>query len=651
MFLETIHGRHEIEGSGLVLFSLPNRKDSWIELEKVGESRGQCTKMVIQDAVKGQDIYFGVCPMRKPEPYLCTKKSDPRYGKMIVGRGRVEDVTALTCLWVDIDIESAEGHKGAKRRARDLEHALDVVRTIGMHGILKPSILVNSGGGLHAYWTLKEAWVFGEDGTREEADMMLLRWKSFCMGISSGMGVDLDAVFDMARILRVPGTVNRKYSPPRKVECLDIDGETMSIDDCMKAARHYNLDEIMNHIPDVAPQELALSGKKADRSAINARVIQMGDLVIDFAAEPPAAKLMEWTGDDVTIKRALKQNLPRLKDQSASGYEMYLANAAVKRGWSDQEIANLLISFRRDVGGKLEEKYSRHGFLASVIAKARAEMDGDTLAEDIKAQAEELRQSIVKVETAKKAAVEQSRGEDEIAPKGGKKKEEVQTPEVLAAIKATGEHRALMIKRIKNTLGIPVARWCQEGSTVGRERYSMILENGTIIPIGNASQAMLQRTFLGAVYVVTRTVMTKVKAKDWDAMLDALGAICEVHDSHETDEREEMLGFVKDYLGRMEDLPRFSADVRMEEDERQRLDSAIYGGAPHIRDGHVYITVRGLMRYINISVGDTSGTKSDVCRRIGQIGFSAHVVACKDGDGTTTRQFWKISCKKVFGRD
>ena len=73
------------------------------------------------------------------------------------------------------------------------------------YGLL-PSAVVASGGGAHAYWVLDEpAENTPEFATERQAFLRL--------GAS-------DAVHDAARIFRVPGTTNNKYSPPRRCDLL-----------------------------------------------------------------------------------------------------------------------------------------------------------------------------------------------------------------------------------------------------------------------------------------------------------------------------------------------------------------------------------------------------------------------------------------------
>lgn len=73
---------------------------------------------------------------------------------------------------------------------------------------LKPTAVVNSGGGYHVYWSLKEPM------DADEAKSLMKRLHQY---------LDGDPVSDPARILRVPGTFNYKYSPCLPVKVISLE--------------------------------------------------------------------------------------------------------------------------------------------------------------------------------------------------------------------------------------------------------------------------------------------------------------------------------------------------------------------------------------------------------------------------------------------
>lgn len=115
-----------------------------------------------------------------------------------------DNVLALKALWVDIDC-------GPGKDYDTQNEALTALRSFCSNvGFPKP-ILVNSGRGVHAYWPLTEAV------TREEWEPVAKRLKEVCA--AQGLRAD-NSCFEVARILRVPGTFNHKGEEPLPVEVM-----------------------------------------------------------------------------------------------------------------------------------------------------------------------------------------------------------------------------------------------------------------------------------------------------------------------------------------------------------------------------------------------------------------------------------------------
>lgn len=87
---------------------------------------------------------------------------------------------------------------------------------------LTPSLVVMSGGGLQVYWLLREP---AEVQTEAE------RLRDVLRRLAASLDADIVAG-ESARVLRVPGTLNRKYEPPRRVMLESFDPD-----------RRYNLSD------------------------------------------------------------------------------------------------------------------------------------------------------------------------------------------------------------------------------------------------------------------------------------------------------------------------------------------------------------------------------------------------------------------------
>jgi hypothetical protein len=106
--------------------------------------------------------------------------------------GKLENCLHLAALFVDLDFKVTPEPEARDRLARFP---------------LPPSAIVQTGGGLHAYWFLREPMMLLDEAASARA---LLR------RLAHALDGDLAAA-EPARVLRLPGTVNRKYTPPRAV--------------------------------------------------------------------------------------------------------------------------------------------------------------------------------------------------------------------------------------------------------------------------------------------------------------------------------------------------------------------------------------------------------------------------------------------------
>ena len=146
---------------------------------------------------RGYNVYFGVA-------------------KYVTDENRQKDnVKGLKALWLDIDCGPTKVVVNAKT-GRPAGYIDQYAGTAALRafcktvGLPKP-LLVNSGRGLHVYWPLTETI------TRSEWEPVAARLRELCT--VHELYVD-PAVFEVARILRVPGTLNFKDDPPTEVSIL-----------------------------------------------------------------------------------------------------------------------------------------------------------------------------------------------------------------------------------------------------------------------------------------------------------------------------------------------------------------------------------------------------------------------------------------------
>jgi len=165
--------------------------------------------------------------------------------KPVSGRGRAADITRITCLYADLDT-------GKPLTPGSITEA----RTI-IDGLPDPTFIVYSGHGLQPIWPLTG----GEFTTSDPA--VLNRWGQLIADRAAARGWVTDNVYDLARILRVPGTINHKYpDKPVRARLELTGGTTLTHDEIMETfAEHERTRPPRAHILSSGPARPAASNQ------------------------------------------------------------------------------------------------------------------------------------------------------------------------------------------------------------------------------------------------------------------------------------------------------------------------------------------------------------------------------------------------------
>lgn len=128
---------------------------------------------------RNQNIYFGIHPVSKIPP--TNSRGEPAPIDRV--RSQNQYISVVNCVYGDFD-------------------GVDTITTPQ-----PPSVTVNSGGGIHAYWLLDKPFYITSDDDRQYAKKLQAQWVTH-------IGCDPGAK-DLSRILRVPGSTNFKaeYGP------------------------------------------------------------------------------------------------------------------------------------------------------------------------------------------------------------------------------------------------------------------------------------------------------------------------------------------------------------------------------------------------------------------------------------------------------
>lgn len=153
---------------------------------------------------KTHNVYMGVCLRKEQWPRWTGRMKNGK--KEMEFRGTEENALSSFAIWCEFDFEGL-GHKG-----RTVPE--ETARKWLLEFKLKPSIVVRSGGGIQIFWLLKEA-AKGDDLWRVKATNKAIV-QHFTIEDQDGKkhGADTQSV-DLARIFRIPGSTNLKYTPHR----------------------------------------------------------------------------------------------------------------------------------------------------------------------------------------------------------------------------------------------------------------------------------------------------------------------------------------------------------------------------------------------------------------------------------------------------
>lgn len=117
---------------------------------------------------------------------------------------KAEDCLFLRSFFIDLDTGEDKDY------ANKVEARAAIQKLLDETGLPDP-MLVDSGGGIHAYWLLDE------DVPREEWKFYAEKFKALCL---EHIAIDPKVTADAARVLRCIDTENYKFDPPRTTELL-----------------------------------------------------------------------------------------------------------------------------------------------------------------------------------------------------------------------------------------------------------------------------------------------------------------------------------------------------------------------------------------------------------------------------------------------
>lgn len=254
-------------------------------------------------------------------------------------RAKATEVVAIAGLWLDIDI----GPTACP--TRNDAFALSCI-------IEPPTITIDSGNGLHAWHLFEQPWCFRQRSEQERARIIARQWCALHQIKAAEHGWRIDSVGDLARVLRIPGTLNAKDpASPRPVMALGLDPAS---------GPRYTYSQLARHLSAMPIEPV--------RTTIAAAPAVPGDAT-QYEAKLDALRANSPEFDAVWTH----QRAPG--DGSLSAYDLSLCSLAAG-AMNDEELRTLMLEHRRTWGDEFDAREGRPP--GSAVAKwhRRAPRDG-----------------------------------------------------------------------------------------------------------------------------------------------------------------------------------------------------------------------------------------------------------------------------------
>lgn len=336
-FLTEWFGEAVTDDANIVVFSKPGSRSTWCA--SIDEAIA-ATEQQQGDS----DVYFGVslqnqaCAVERKWKALKGTNEKAKKPSPSRTRGCYHSSMAVGGLWLDVDWASKEKKKPYPPSP---DAALAVINDMP----LKPSVILHTGGGFHAYWLFEEPFVIGDEKEREHVAWLAKGWQLVADFRAATTNCVLDNVSDLPRILRLPGTRNQKYGD--NVIVVHEDLHTM-----------YSPDAFEEFVPEGTRVSVPRSTQHGEG----------GQYILDGAARGPEDKLAMVFGMDATF-RAVWERTDNQKLDSQSEYDLSIATRCLELGLTAQETINALIEHRRK--HRQPEKL-RQDYYAATLKRAGA---------------------------------------------------------------------------------------------------------------------------------------------------------------------------------------------------------------------------------------------------------------------------------------
>ena len=187
--------------TGTVVFWMtPSKKSIHLSVDQIAELEDDDQIWLMDEAnrVGPSNVYFGLGLRR-----LGTER-----------QGGKKDIVALPGFALDIDFFDPRAHK-AMNLPRDLDEAAQF-----LEGVPDPTIIVNTGNGVHLYWLFLRPLLLDSMARIEAAQKAFSRFQAPIIQRAKQLELHVDSTASVQRVWRLPGFINQKTS--KEVELLHL---------------------------------------------------------------------------------------------------------------------------------------------------------------------------------------------------------------------------------------------------------------------------------------------------------------------------------------------------------------------------------------------------------------------------------------------
>jgi P4 family phage/plasmid primase-like protien len=246
------------------------------------------------------NVYAG----RNPRPRRFVEQFPQAHNKLAQGipGARSADIEIVTALSIDID-----PRRPRNTSSTSAEHDVALAVADRVASDYPGAILVDSGNGAQVLFPLSAVSVNG-DARRVEAQTKA--WESEVRTIvEEDPGLRLDSIYDLARVIKVPGTVAIKGTPTPE--------------------RPHRLARIVGEIPSEPCDMHEVFEREVDESEADSRELAAADIPERFRG------LLE---SDERIRRTWNGERGDLRDSTGSGYDMAMIDLLLGEDFTPEEV-------------------------------------------------------------------------------------------------------------------------------------------------------------------------------------------------------------------------------------------------------------------------------------------------------------------------